>query len=95
MTNHPIERETHPLLRTAALKLLLPIAKIDRDVRVSELTEDELISLARSVLETVRELTPDVVEAGVEYWHTHEQFLDDEVRGQFTAMLNTIIGERG
>lgn len=49
---------------------------------------------ARAALTALAEPTPDMIEAGVEYWHTHDDFLDDEVTGIFTAMIKSVLGER-
>lgn len=82
----------HPLVRTAALKLLLPLAQIERDVRVHDLTQPELVSLVVSVLETIRDLTRDVAEVGADnlFGSAADDWTDD-ARQIWSAMINHIL----
>lgn len=36
------------------------------------------------------EPTAEMIEAAVEHWHTHNDFLDDEVKGTYAAMLSAV-----
>ena len=66
--------------------------------------EEDCEGLARAALLPLRDLTPDVVEAGgiaadhaplAEEARTFGEAYRPVARAAFTAMINTIIGERG
>ena len=88
MTNHPIE--PHPVL--------VRVAKAMADDRDWETYNyggylewrQGWIDRARAALEALREPTPDMVEAGLYHGRRNLPLAD-----QFTAMINTIIGESG
>lgn len=124
MTNHPIERETHPMVIAAAKALTGHFAPIEYDHLPADkqalrrlqrqphglgidVSKDDMLEAARAALSALRDLTPDVVEAGCNaienadtvYPEDAKPFFnahwEGEARDCFTAMLNTIIGERG
>lgn len=88
MTNHPIERETHPMVERVAKALTGHFAPIEYDHLPAE--------AARAALSALRDLTPDVVEAGYDtplIALGNGQYADAPLADQWSAIINHIAGE--
>lgn len=86
MTNHPIE--PHPALVRVAKSIW---EELSRRYSVDDV---ECQGAARAALLSLRELTPDVVEAAkIAAVTTPPYPADDVIRAEWVAMINTIIGE--
>ncbi len=82
------------LIENMARAIGAALAQIEPGVRVGYLSDGEHEELAIAALQAIRDnVTQGMVEAGVEHWHTHGDFLDDEVRGTFTAMIDAALEE--